>query len=377
MSIRQSNPGGIVKPGFNPLAAQTTTYLYNLYSWGENSTYGQLGLSNLTSYSSPKQVGALYWTSVSSIFEHTLAIGSDGTLWNWGTATGLGSGTFAPRSSPSQVGSLTTWSKIAAGRAISFAIKTDGTMWVWGSGTGYFGENGLGNLTAYSSPKQVGALTNWLNVACGNYHIAAVKTNGTLWTWGGSNYGELGDGVGTNRSSPVQIGALTAWSSVSCGHFNVYAIKTDGTIWSWGINSAGHLGLGDTTARQSPVQIGALTNWSSVVASGGGQSAYAVKTDGTLWTWGSNGSGRLGLGDNTNRSSPVQVGLLTTWSSTFGGQFHGGAIKTDGTLWSWGYNNIGQLGLGNTTNYSSPKQVGSLTTWLKATAGYTHTIALG
>ena len=79
-------------------------------------------------------------------------------------------------------------------------------------------------------------------------------------------------------------------------------------------------------------------------------------------TWGRNDVGQLGDGTITNRSSPVQIGALTTWYLLSTGS-HSVSIKTDGTLWVWGGNSSGELGLGNRTNYSSPKQVGSLTTW--------------
>ena len=103
--------------------------------------------------------------------------------------------------------------------------------------------------------------------------------------------------------------------------------------------------------------------------------ALATKTDGTLWSWGQNNDGQLGLGNTTYYSSPKQVGALTTWLTLGGSANSALAIKTDGTLWSWGRNIFGQLGLGNITNYSSPKQVGALTTWLKIAGGALHTIA--
>ena len=95
----------------------------------------------------------------------------------------------------------------------------------------------------------------------------------------------------------------------------------------------------------------------------------AVKTDGTLWSWGHNNVGNLGDGTTTNRSSPVQVGALTTWSTVGAGYSFAAAVKTDGTLWTWGYNTSGQLGDETTTNRSSPVQVGGLTTWLRVTSG--------
>ncbi len=122
------------------------------------------------------------------------------------------------------------------------------------------------------------------------------------------------------------------------------------TLWSWATNSSGQSGLGDVIVRSSPVQVGALTNWSSIAT--GNSHSLAVKTDNTLWTWGNNYQGKLGDGTVTDRNSPVQVGVLTDWSSAESGNGHSLAVKTDGTLWAWGKNNIGYLALGNTTNYS-------------------------
>ena len=163
-------------------------------------------------------------------------------------------------------------------------------------------------------------------------------------------------------SSPNQVGSLTNWKSTACGSSHTVAIKTDGTIWSWGQNGYGQLGLGTTAPNySSPKQIGALSTWSQV--SCGNNWTMALKTDGTLWSWGYNIYGQLGLGNSTYYSSPKQIGALTNWSKINCGASHAGVIKTNGTLWMWGYGYYGQLGLGNTVYYSSPKQVGSDTTW--------------
>ena len=300
-------------------------------------------------------------------------------LWSWGVNTEgrLGLGDVTNRSSPVQVGALTDWSSISGGNILATAIKTDGTLWSWGSAS--YGKLGQGNTTARSSPVQVGALTTWSVVSVSS-HSLAVKTDGTLWSWGHNSHGQLGLGDVTGRSSPVQVGALTTWSSVVAAVGSSFAVKTDGTLWSWGRNNSTGLGLGDATNRSSPVQVGALTSWSSKIDASGVMGLYgfgpanvhvlAVKTDGTLWSWGQNSSGELGLGNVTSRSSPVQVGALTTWNVcacgtvTTYGQGFSSAIKTDGTLWSWGHNPSGQLGLGDATNRSSPVQVGALTTWI-------------
>jgi alpha-tubulin suppressor-like RCC1 family protein len=166
---------------------------------------------------------------------------------------------------------------------------------------------------------QVGVLTNWLNLSAGYYNTLASKTDGTLWSWGRGSFGCLGLGNTTNYSSPKQIGALTSWLNVASAYFAGFAIKTNGTAWAWGQNNVGQLGQGNTTNYSSPMQIGALTNWSTISSTpslGGSSTAVlAIKTDDTLWAWGSNAQGQLGSGNLIDRSSPVQVGALSTWES--------------------------------------------------------------
>ena len=136
----------------------------------------------------------------------------------------------------------------------------------------------------------------------------AIKTDGTLWSWGSNGHGRLGQNNGTNYSSPVQIGSDTTWNIVVADNSSATsaAIKTDGTLWVWGLNYYGSLGLNqaDLTRYSSPVQLPGTT-WSNIAA--GGYSFKALKTDGTTWAWGQNGYGNLGVGDRTQRSSPTQI----------------------------------------------------------------------
>jgi alpha-tubulin suppressor-like RCC1 family protein len=348
-----------------------------LYAWGQN-VYGQLGIGNTTGYSSPKQVSTNNWLSLSSGYNHSIATKTDGTLWAWGNnASGqLGLGNRTLYSSPKQVGSLTSWLKVACGGYFSLAIKSDGTMWAWGSNGD--GQLGHGNITNYSSPKQVGALTNWSKIGAGYNHSIAIKTDGTFWSWGYNYVGQLGLGNSgyTNTSSPSQVGSLTTWSTVAGGVASSFAIKTDGTMWAWGNNGNGRLGLNSATyAFSSPNQIGALTTWLQVA--GGRYFAGAIKTDGTLWNWGRGTNGVLGLGNTTTYSSPKQIGGDTNWAAYTPTAYSGLARKTNGTLWSWGDNNAGQLGLGDVTNRSSPVQIGLLTNWTTSAGGYYFAIAIG
>ena len=286
---------------------------------------GQIGDNATVNRSSPVQVGALTnWAQVSTGTQFSAAIKTTGSLYMWGRGTfgRLGNSNTISKSSPVQVGISTDWAQVSTAFQHSSAIKTNGTLWTWG--LGYLGRLGHNDTISRSSPVQVGALTNWAQVSAGSRSAAAVKTDGTLWTWGYGLNGRLGLNISRfiDVSSPTQVGALTNWAQVASGAECCIAIKTDGTIWSWGANGAGQLGNGNFPEVSSPVQIGALTNWAQPAA--GKQHSAAIKTDGTLWTWGSSSDGRTAQNFTTpNLLSPVQVGALTTWgkvSAQYGAQ---------------------------------------------------------
>jgi len=368
---------GIGATSANSANTGTVMALYGkLFSWGSNYG-GALGDGTATDRSSPVQIGALTtWATPNTSSFCCIATKSDGTLWSWGYNSNgqLGLGDVVNRSSPVQIGALTNWDKPSGGTYGSACIKTDGTLWTWGKNN--VGQLGLGNTTNRSSPVQVGALTNWTEINCGGEMMVAIN-NGKLFAWGNNSYGRLGLGNTTNYSSPVQIGALTTWKKPTAGNETnngfVLCTKTDGTLWTWGRNNFGQLGLGNTTNYSSPKQIGSLTTWDTPTA--GWVSALCTKTDGTLWSWGRNQNGQLGLGNTTNYSSPKQIGSLTNWLIPTAGKRTSLCIKTDGTLWSWGYNNYGVLGLGNAVPFSSPVQVGALSSWIKVSTDASTSIA--
>jgi alpha-tubulin suppressor-like RCC1 family protein len=355
----------------------------NLLNWGRNST-GQLGTHDIVHRSSPVQTcaGGNSWNACSAGYNHMSGVKSDGTLWLWGRNTDgrLGDNTITHRSSPVQtVSGGTNWQMVALGYAHSAGIKTDGTLWTWGlNSSGQLGDN---TIIHRSSPVQtVSGGTDWKQVSCGKETTGAIKTDNTLWMWGQNVWGALGDNTRTARSSPVQtVSGGAVWKQVACGYLFSGAIKTDGTLWCWGYNASGQMGDNTISYRSSPVQtVSAGTDWKFLAA---GMSVLAIKTNGSLWGWGRNNLGQLGDNTATHRSSPVQtISAGNNWSKVaigMGLASVSAAIKTDGTLWTWGYNLLGQVGDNTTTTRSSPVQtVLGGTAWRSISCCYSNAVAL-
>jgi len=357
----------------------------NLFIWG-SGTNGRLGNATVTDTSTPVTTfaGGTNWKQV-SCGGHTAAIKTDGTLWTWGTGTDgqLGNASTTDTSTPvTTFAGGSNWKQVSNGNAHTAAIKTDGTLWTWGSGV--FGRLGNADTTNRSTPVTTFAGgTNWKQVSCGNEHNAAIKTDGTLWTWGRNTNFKLGTGDTTNRSTPVTTFAGgTNWKQVSVGNEHTAAIKTDGTLWIWGWGNSGRLGNADTTNRSTPVTTFAGgTNWKQVSCSfsTGGNLTAAIKTDGTLWTWGGGSFGQLGNASTTDTSTPVTTFAGgSNWKQVSCGNIHTAAIKTDGTLWTWGGGSFGQLGNASTTGTRSTPVTtfAGGTNWKQVSAGDSHTAAV-
>jgi len=352
-----------------------------LWVWGNNSS-GQLGENTTINRSTPVTTlsGGANWKQVSCGANHVSAIKTDGTLWTWGYNIGgqLGDNTTTQRFTPvTTFAGGTNWKQVSAGFLHTLAIKTDGTLWTWGSNA--YGQLGDNTSTNRSIPVTIFAGgTNWKQVACGQIHTAAIKTDGTLWSWGRNLSGQVGDNTTTQRFTPVTTFAGgTNWKQVFAGVNDTVAIKTDGTLWTWGRNSSGQLGDNAATDRSTPVTTFAGgTNWKQVAC--GQEHTAAIKTDGTLWTWGYNIGGQLGDNTTTDRSTPVTTFAGgTNWKQVSAGSLHTLAIKTDGTLWTWGRNHIGQLGDNTQTNRSIPVTTfAGGTNWKQLACGASHTVAI-
>jgi hypothetical protein len=347
-----------------------------------NNNDGQLGTNNTTDVSSPVQTvtGGSNWKQVSGGYEHSAGVKYDGTLWCWGLNSDgqLGTNDTTDVSSPVQtISNAETWESVSCGGFHTAAIKDDGTLWSWGSN--YNGQLGTNNTTSVSSPVQtVAGGNNWKAAACGYACTAGIKDDGTLWMWGLNSDGQLGDNTVVKKSSPVQtVAGGNNWFQVACGYSYTAAVKTDGTLYLWGSNYDGQLGTNNTTAVSSPVQtVAGGNNWKA--ADCGDNHIIALDCDGNIWSWGNNNNGQLGDSTTNYYSSPVQIETANSeWAQVFAGGEGSGSIREDMTLWVWGDNDEGQLGTGNTADVSSPVQtVMAGNNWKSAAFGYSHNLLL-
>jgi alpha-tubulin suppressor-like RCC1 family protein len=261
------------------------------------------------------------------------------------------------RWSPTRVGSAADWVVPYGGFQHAVASKRDGALWGWGAN--YYGALGpQGKVSLDPVPTRVGRGGGYATAAAGGDFSLAVKRDGSLWATGINLYGQLGLGDTADRHRLTMVGSGHDWAAVSAGLGYALALKRDGSLWAWGGNGFGQLGLGDTAPRLSPTQVGGETDWAQVSCLG--HHSLALRRDGTLWAWGENGFGQLGVGDTGDRRIPSQVGASRDWAALTSGSadsYHSLALRRDGTLWAWGLNRYGQLGLGDTADRLTPAQV--------------------
>jgi len=269
--------------------------------------------------------------------------------------------------------------QVSAGISHTVAIGMDGTLWAWGNNeNGQLGDDTI--ISHRSDPVQIGTYDDWAYVSAGGNHTAAIRTDGTLWAWGLNNDGQLGDGsmgIASYRNAPAQIGTDANWVTVSAGGNHTLGIRTDGSLWAWGDNGNGQLGIGAAGGSLPiPMQVQPGTEWASVSAGRGHAFTLGIQADGSLWAWGNNHFGQLGDGTVMQRNAPVRVGTSNDWVSVSTGCCFTVGIREGGSLWAWGDNGNGQVGDGTTTIRRIPVQVLVGTTWVSASADLHHTVAI-
>jgi alpha-tubulin suppressor-like RCC1 family protein len=283
------------------------------------------------------------------------AVLADGTVHAWGSnylgqlGNGWSNATSGGSRAPVPVVGLSAVTAIAAGSGYAFALRNDGTVWAWGSN--WHGELGNGTRTHSNVPVRVSGLTDVVAIAGGdtNNNGYALRADGTVWAWG-AGWGALGNGTYDEGSAvPVQVSGLTGVTAIGR---DGYALRGDGTVWAWGSNGAGELGNGEECVPDepcvatTPVQVSGLTEVTSVA--GAWENGYALRSDGTVWAWGADYNGDLGDGGDCGpyycvSRTPVQTSITDVEQLV--SLFYGGyALRSDGTVWSWGANFSGALG---------------------------------
>ena len=335
----------------------------------DNSTY------NLTI-----EIIYIYWKDICAGGNHSIALKSDNSLWVWGFNYygQLGVNNSLDSSIPLKL--KDKYIKIGAGVYHTVAIKEDGTLWSWGNNEN--GELGDGTTKKSLLPKQIGKDTNWYKISVGDKHTIALKKDGTLFAWGNNQWGQLGDNSIENKLTPTQENSKSKdWIEIATGEEHTVALKKDGTLFAWGRNNYGQLGIGTSNFyeyKTTPTQeITKSKSW-SFISSGSGSFTVAIKKNGTLFAWGSNEYGELGDGTTQNKQIPTQEKTKSkNWIEASVGNRHTIALKKDGTLFAWGRNDYGELGDGTTKDRLIPTQERLKSKkWEKVSVGVSHSLAL-
>jgi Regulator of chromosome condensation (RCC1) repeat len=360
-------------------------------AWGDNE-YGNLGDGTLVQRPTFVNVGNNV-TQVAAGYDHSLAVISDGSVWSWGRNTfgQLGTGAVGLSKSPQLVSGISgTVTQVAAGWSHSLALGSDGTVWAWGDNQ--YGELGDGNFSQSDSPVKLAGLSGITQIAAGEDWSLALRSDGTVWAWGDNLYNELGpqvQDVYDNSDVPVQVTGLSGVTQIAAGAEFGMAIQTTvklgflrHSVWTWGQEVWGQVGNGQLTDPFSPggvinpYQVTGIPAPAAIAA--GTYSAMMVGTDGSVWGWGQDLFGNLGAGSgNGILYSPTQtlspgsgiIQLAAGYDDVLG-------LRSDGTVVAWGNNSNGQLGNGTTTNSVTPVQVSGLSGVSRVSAGFDYSLAV-
>lgn len=335
-----------------------------IWAWGDNQ-HGQLGLGSRTGSGTPVLVAGVSGVkALAAGTDHSLALLADGSVWAWGrNASGaLGDGSQTDRLAPQRITALSNVVAIAAGNGRSFALRDDGSLWAWGDNAS--GALGIGSQNNSLVPTAVGTgvagFGSLVAVASGARHSLALRADGRVFAFGEGTGGSI-------TASPALVDGLESIASVSAGDGYSTALDTHARIWVWGANDSGQLGLGDTAPRAAPTRIviasGGATLLPTLGLAAGRNFALTRSLDGAVLGAGAGNSGQLGGGEPAAGSSALRAvaNLPSPARQIAAGGGHALAVRSDGSVYAWGANEAGQLGIGSTeVRRTEPVQIPGL-----------------
>jgi alpha-tubulin suppressor-like RCC1 family protein len=353
-----------------------------LFTFGDGSS-GQLGHGDDQEQLAPKQVAAAGWAgrhviSVTCCAKHTATIMQDGSLFTFGDGGSgqLGHGDAKPQLMPKLV-EAAVWAgrrvvAVACGKIHTAVIMDDKSLFTFGRGD--YGNLGHGDKKPQLAPKQVNVdAAGWggrggvTAVACGNYHTVTVVNDGSVFTFGHGGFGQLGHGDTEQQWVPKKV-EVVGWAglrivTVACGEYHTAAVSDDGSLFTFGKGGAGRLGHGDEEEQLAPKQVEAMGLWGRVVTVAcSDTNTAAVMEDGSLITFGAGESGQLGHYDYDGQQLAQMDVIGRAWGrrhvvAVACSESMTAAVVDDGSLFTFGYGGWGQLGHGDKADQLAPKQV--------------------
>jgi alpha-tubulin suppressor-like RCC1 family protein len=314
----------------------------------------------------------------------SVALEADGTASSWGDQgvgqLGNGVTTGSSQRVPQQVLDVTGLRALVAGRFHALARRADGRVLAWGSnGDGQLGLGAFGG--SFATPQPVDGLADVVAVAAGRAHSLALRGDGRVFAWGSNVAGQLGTNDTEDRGAPTLVAGLTDVVAIAAGGQQSFALRGDGSVWGWGNNGDGQLGLGDRDGRLVPTRITTLDGAGIVQVAAGRFHTLARDADGRVWGWGFSEQGQAGRetvgGDSfTTYLLPGLVEGVAGVAALAAGDEHSIALRSDGTVRTWGHGGNGRLGNGSdgvTQSTFVPQDIG-VATVTAVSAGRDHTL---
>jgi hypothetical protein len=353
----------------------------HLVSWGENLYY-QAGDGTTTWHIPPYvHMGLPNMIQAEGGRSHSIGLDADGQVYTWGLNDfgQLGIGAYFPSSRSAPAPNLMSNAiQIAAGYSFNMALTNTGTLAGWGyNHYGQLGNNTFNWQTSPMSTVDLGGCV--IAVTCGEHHTIALRDDGVVLGWGSNIYGALGRGFQDSQRypSPAPVIGLTDIVAISSTGYTNLALKGDGTVWAWGYNAFGQLGLGHSaTAVPTATMINGLPAIRAITA--GYSASFAIGEDGSAWSWGADGNGQLGAGTSIGgRNVPGPMALVNPLQIVSGEGGWGAAVMGNRRVRVWGYNAEQINGSSTPLQIYNPMQVPGVVRVGAIGAGYGTVHAMG